>query len=75
MSGDNVVFLQFKSPHVEDDMMALLACKHCRNKTFTLTDDKPGAFPLMRCAACGSHLGRMGWAHDDDPLLKTPEQE
>jgi hypothetical protein len=21
----------------------------------------------MKCAACGQHMGRMGWAHDDDP--------
>jgi hypothetical protein len=67
MSGDKVVFLKFRGPHVEDDMMALSACTHCRNKTFTLTHDKLDTFPLMRCAACGAHLGRMGWAHDDDP--------
>ena len=75
MSGDNVVILQFRSPHVEDDTMAFIACKHCRNKTYTLTDDKPGTFPLMRCAACGMHMGRMGWAHDDDPLLQQPDQQ
>lgn len=69
MAEGNVVFLQFKSPHVEDDTMAFLSCKHCRNKTFTLTEDRVGGFPLMRCACCGSHIGRMGWAHDDDPAL------
>jgi hypothetical protein len=21
---------------------------------------------LMECAACGFHIGRMGWSHDDD---------
>lgn len=69
MSG-NVIKLTFKSPHVEDDMMAFLACITCRNKTFTLTDINPGVnFPLLKCAACGSHLGRMGWTHDDDPML------
>ncbi len=73
MANDgNVVHLQFKSPHVEEDMMVLLACKHCRNKTFTLTlDQPPGSFPLMRCCACGAHIGRMGWAHDDDPAAST----
>lgn len=65
---DNVIRLEFKSPHVADDMMALLACRHCKNKTYTLTIDEIDSFPLMRCAACGRHIGRMGWAHDDDPL-------
>lgn len=66
--GDNVIRLEFRSPHVQDDTMAFLSCKACNNKTYTLTDDKPGDFPLMRCAACGQHIGRMGWSHDDDPL-------
>lgn len=65
----NVVFLKFRSPHVEEDTMAFHACAVCKNKTFTLTEDKLDTFPLLRCAACGQHIGRMGWAHDDDPLL------
>ncbi len=69
MTADNVIHLAFKSPHVEDDAMAFLSCKACANKTYTLTTDRPGSFPLMRCAACGQHIGRMGWAHDDDPML------
>lgn len=72
--ADNVVHLAFKSPHVVDDTMAFYACAVCRNKTYTLTDDKPGTFPLLRCAACGQHMGRMGWAHDDDPESKGPQQ-
>lgn len=68
---NNVVFLEFKSPHVVEDAMSFLSCVACKNKTFTLTDINPGVnFPLMRCAACGQHVGRMGWAHDDDPILK-----
>jgi hypothetical protein len=63
----NVIFLNFGSPTVEEDTMAFLACKECRNKTFTLTLDKPDHFPLLRCCACQSHMGRMGWYHDDDP--------
>lgn len=64
--SDNVIHLAFKSPHVEEDMMAFLACKHCKNKTYTLTLDQMENFPLMRCAACSQHMGRMGWYHDDD---------
>lgn len=63
----NVIELKFKSPHVDGDVMAFVSCRCCRNKTFTLTEDRVGSFPLMRCAACGSHIGRMGWAYDDDP--------
>jgi hypothetical protein len=66
---DNVIHLAFKSPHATEDTMAFLACGVCHNKTYTLTEDTPGYFPLMRCAACGQHMGRMGWAHDDDPAL------
>jgi hypothetical protein len=62
--GD-VIELKFRSPHVVDDAMAFLACSACRNKTYTLTEDAPGYFPLMRCAACGQHMGRMGWYRDD----------
>lgn len=68
---DNVVHLAFRNPHVEDDMMAFMACKHCRNKTFMFQVDIVGDFPLMKCAACQQHMGRMGWAHDDDPLLSA----
>lgn len=72
--NENVVFLNFRSPHVQDDIMAFVGCKACKNKTFTLTEDQIGHFPLMRCAACGAHIGRMGWAHDDPPadLESTP---
>jgi len=70
MTTDNVVFLKFKSPHVEDDdTLALMSCVFCHNKTFNFIHDKTDDFPMMRRAACGAHMGRMGWAHDDDPLL------
>ena len=64
--SDNVVFLQFRSPHMEDDAFAFLACKVCRNKAFSFATDRSGDFPLVRCTACGQHMGRMGWARDDD---------
>lgn len=62
-----VIHLEFKSPQVVEDAMAFHACVVCRNKTFTLVQDIVPGFPLMRCACCGHHIGRMGWAHDDDP--------
>ncbi len=67
--SDNVIHLEFKSPHVASDTMAFISCVACRNKTFLLVEDQLDNFPLMKCSACGSHIGRMGWAHDDDPEL------
>lgn len=64
--SENVIHLEFKSPHVESDTMAFIGCRLCKNKTFTLVEDKLDNFPLMRCAACGQHIGRMGWAHDGE---------
>lgn len=63
--GGNVVFLKFKSEQQAEDTMAFLACSNCRNKTYTHTIDRPGDYPLVRCAACGSHIGRIGWADND----------
>jgi hypothetical protein len=68
---DNVIHLSFRSPHVEGGEMMFLSCKYCHNKTYTMTYDRVDDFPLMRCAACGQHMGRMGWAHDDDPALSS----
>jgi surface antigen len=67
---DNVVFLKFRGSEVQDDMMTFIACRHCRNKTYTLVVDGHD-YPLMRCAACGNHIGRMGWAPDDEAVEGT----
>lgn len=64
-----LIELKFISPHLQEDQRALLSCKNCMNKTFRLVMDKPVCFPLMECAGCGEHIGRMGWYPDDDPLL------
>jgi hypothetical protein len=69
--SDNVIHLAFKSPHCEPDTMAFLSCKACKNKTYTLVEDRLYDFPLMRCAACGQHMGRMGWYRDDDPAVSA----
>lgn len=66
MTG-TVVHLAFRRPdNIDSDMMAFFACKACRNKTYTLTEDRTGDFPLMRCAACGNHMGRIGWVDDEE---------
>lgn len=66
MSNDKVVFLAFSKPETtEPDTMAFISCRLCHNKTYTVTEDKPGNWPLVRCAACQNHIGRMGWAPDE----------
>ncbi len=69
-----VIHLAFTSPLVEADAMAFIACRACRNKTYTLTEDKVGDFPLMRCAACGCHIGRMGWAEKGQDFQKSESE-
>jgi len=64
-----LIELKFRCGAVEEDQRALLACANCKNKTYRIVADEPGDFPLMECAACNGHIGRFGWAHDDDPAL------
>lgn len=65
--GDKVVFLAFSNPNLKDDQdVHVSACTHCRNKTFLLSHDSHSGFPMVKCAACGAHIGRVGWADDDD---------
>lgn len=66
--GDNVVFLNFKSPNLQDDTLAFLSCVACKNKSFVFMSDEQEA-ALVKCCACGAHIGRMGWYHDNDPVL------
>jgi len=63
--GGKVIFLKFSNTEQIEDGMDFLACKHCRNKTFTHTYDRSGGFPLVKCAACGQHIGHVGWADDE----------
>lgn len=68
----NVIHLAFNNAAMNDDFGAMLGCSICKNKTWTFVCDRPdGGFPICKCAACGQHAGRIGWAHDDDPVLNT----
>jgi len=58
---DNVVHLNFKGSNVQEEFISLLSCAICKNKTFSVVYDG-GDFPIMKCSACGSHTGRIGWA-------------
>jgi hypothetical protein len=61
---DNVIHLSFSNPGVKLEDHSLLACQHCRNKTFKLVYFI-GNFPLLQCCACDAHIGRIGWAPND----------
>ena len=60
--NDNVVLLKFKPDGGQTETIDFLICKHCHNKTFTCVYDAASEFPMMKCAACGTNLGRIGWA-------------
>lgn len=62
MSEKKVVFLAYASPEVLKDTRDFLACVPCRNKTFAVIFRGEDKFPLLQCAACGNHIGRIGWA-------------
>jgi hypothetical protein len=68
MTSDTVVYLAHRTNKADTEWREDLACKGCRNKTFAVAYDLPadqGGFPIMRCACCGSLLGRIGWAPED----------
>ena len=66
VSDGKVIYLAFSSLHQVHDQMDFMACKVCRNKTYTHTYVGDSNFPLVRCAACGQHIGRIGWADESD---------
>jgi len=61
----NVVFLAFSSDKVEPEGWGCHTCKRCRNKTFLLVDNGAEDWPMLRCAACGDNIGKVGWASDN----------
>lgn len=61
---DKVVFLAYSSDKVEAEGISVRACRRCMNKTFLMIDNGPEDWPMLRCAACGDNIGKVGWAHD-----------
>lgn len=59
--SDKVIFLAFRNEKIEPGVREFLSCKHCSNKTFTMVWQGDDAFPLCQCAACGNHIGYVGW--------------
>ena len=61
--NNNVVHLAFRNPEKTDEEgINFLVCKHCRNKTYTMTFEGASEYPLVKCAACGAHIGCVGWS-------------
>lgn len=64
--NEKVVYLEFKNKNTtEEGFVTFTACINCKNKTFTMVADKADDFPMLKCAACGNSIGRVGWANDD----------
>lgn len=73
--SDKIIHLTFKNPNANPDTMAFIGCAVCRNKTFTVTEDRLNVLPLMRCAACGNHIGRIGWSDEAEREALRQEVE
>ena len=61
--NDKVVFLAFKNDNTQQEHISFSACAACKNKTFIVVHDGM-EFPMMKCAACGQHIGRIRWASE-----------
>lgn len=72
--NDKVIYLAYQNERLVPDGRELLACAHCRNKTFVVVYDGAG-FPLLQCPACGCHLGRVGWAPTESDSPSTPHPQ
>lgn len=66
MADEPIIYLAFDNPAVEvPGSVDLLACRHCRNKTYRIEVHEECAGRLY-CAACGSYIGKMGWIPEGD---------
>lgn len=64
----DLIHLKFNNQGLQSEFVCTTTCAHCKNKTFLLTrpDTNEETFMTLKCAACGSHIGRIGWVEDDD---------
>ena len=60
----NVIHLAFRNENTESEFLECLACNNCRNKTFTMTFENNNEFPTVKCAACQSKIGCIGWVDE-----------
>lgn len=59
--SEKVVFLAWSNTKVVVGGRDFLSCTPCKNKTYTIIWQGDEKFPLVQCAACGNHIGYMGW--------------
>ena len=65
--SDKVVYLAYSNPNdTKTEEVSFLCCSYCTNKTYTLTYDKLSPFPMLKCCVCSAHIGRVGWAENED---------
>lgn len=52
----------------EADYITFISCKACRNKCYVLIEEsRPDMlYPLVKCAACGAAIGRIGWLSGEE---------
>lgn len=73
MSDDKVIHLAFSNPEkTEPAPILLIGCSRCRNKTFRLVAPATEGFCSLECAACGQHIGMIGWVWDVPPDPSKP---
>jgi len=63
--GDKVVYLNREPAEGSKEYSGRLACE-CRNKTFVVDYMDEVSFPVIKCASCGQHIGKIGWANKDE---------
>jgi len=69
MSNENkVTFLRPDTKLIVNDKTTVTACGNCGNKTFLFIHD-PEYYPIVKCCACGTIMGRMGWIPQENEQL------
>jgi hypothetical protein len=66
--ADNIVQLRPRTEQLQEaDTITIFGCVNCNNKTFILVDDyDPCGLSMMKCSACQTAIGRVGWWNPGD---------
>ena len=66
-----VVFLAHRNDNVPTNVVELLSCGRCGNKTWIVKHGIRGSnFPFMECACCGEDAGYFGWVDHTEALTE-----
>ena len=62
---NKVIYLKYSNDALHKDYVAFIACNKCKNKTFVvLPANEDDMYPMLRCAACSTDIGRIGWTEE-----------